>query len=106
MNADEIKKRATSDLEIEWFNLREYLKFEYLRAFVPTVLFTVAIALHGQIPQSNNEDFERWVSLLWPWLTTATAFVCAFGIVYFGGRAWRSHKVLRAIHVELLTRSH
>jgi len=105
MTAAEIKKCTTSDLKIEYFNIREYLKFEYLRAAFPTIMFTAMIALHSQIPQSDDAELERWISLLWPYLTAVTAFVCAFGIVYFGGRAWRATKVAIAIHSELLNRA-
>ena len=104
MDESEITQYATEDLEMEYFNLREYLKFEYLRAVTPTILFTVAIALHGQLPQTENKEVENWIALLWPYLTTITAFVCAFGIVYFGGRAWRSTKLAIAIQRELQNR--
>ena len=104
MTVEDIKICKSDDLRREYYNLREYLKFEYVRAFFPTVMFFVAIALTGQIPHSDSE-MVRWISLLWPYLTTFTAFICAFGIVYFGGRAWRQTKVAQAIHRELLKRS-
>lgn len=105
MTAEQIKRCATRDLEMAYFNLREYLKYEYLRAFLPTILFTAIITLHGWLPLTDTDGVDRWLSLLRPYLTTFSAFLCAFSIMYFGGRAWRSTKVAIAIRSELLARA-
>ncbi len=104
MTIDEISRSSSEDLRIEYFNLREYLKFEYTRALLPTIMFIVVIALVSLFPKGDDE-VSRSIAVYWPYLTTLTAFFCAFGIVYFGGRAWRSTKMLLEIHRELQKRT-
>lgn len=105
MTPDQIKRCTTTDLELEYFNLCEYLKLEYLRVFLPTILFVATIALHDRFLQLGNEDAENWISLPWSHLTTIAAFICAIGVMYFGGRAWHSTKIVIAIRSELLSRA-
>jgi len=101
VNANEIKQSTTEDLECEYFNLRGFLPFEYMRAFLPTVIFGVIFYLRSWIPQSHDQPVNQFFSTVWPILATLTAFVCASVIVYFGGRAWHSTRIAVAIYREL-----
>ena len=104
MNASEIERSTTEDLESEYFNLRGSLPFEYMRAFLPTVMFGGLFYLSGWILQSDGQAANHLFSTVWSILATLTAFVCASVIVYFGGQAWHSTKLMVAVYRELRRR--
>lgn len=99
----DIKRAPTPDLEMEYFNLKSFIGFECVRAFGPTILFGCAIAIAGWV--GAGETQPEWLSQMFTYLIGLTAFTCAAGITYFGGRAWRHLRVVVAIHRELQTRS-
>lgn len=85
----DVTKIPTTDLEREFINQRLWARGASIRALIPltsAVLCLAALRMFRMFPVWQSEP--EWALQVFEWAPTALAFMCAAGLVQFGGQAW------------------